>query len=84
MSEVDFAARLNRLFELVPGPDGRPFSNEAVIAGLANMAAPRFRRDYLSELRSGRRTIRRFAISEALAAFFGVDCVLRRGSRPRR
>ena len=73
MSEVDFAARLNRLFELVPGPDGRPFSNEAVIAGLAEHGGPTISKGYLSELRSGKKDNPTLRHIEALAAFFGVD-----------
>ncbi len=72
MSEVDFAERLNRLFELVPGPDGKPFSNEAVIAGLAEHG-PTISKGYLSELRSGKKDNPTLRHIEALAAFFGVD-----------
>lgn len=69
----DFARRLNALFEAVPAPDGRPFTNEAVITGIAQRGGDTISKGYLSELRSGKKDNPTLRHIEALADFFGVD-----------
>lgn len=70
---TDFAARLNRLFEMIPGPDGRTYSNDAVIAGIAAKGGPAISKGYLSELRTGKKTNPTLKHIEALSTFFDVD-----------
>lgn len=70
---TDFAQRLNALFAAVPAPDGRPFTNEAVISGIAERGGDTISKGYLSELRSGKKDNPTLRHIEALADFFGVD-----------
>ena len=70
---VDFAERLNRLFDVVVGPDGQPYSNEAVLRGITAKGEGTISRGYLSELRTGKKTNPTKAHMEALADFFGVS-----------
>lgn len=69
----DFAERLNRLFDAVRGPDGRPYTNDAVIAAIQVAGGATISRGYLSELRSGKKDNPTLRAIVALAAFFGVD-----------
>lgn len=66
-----FAARLNRLFEVVIPPGRGPHTSAEVIAALKaegiTMSAP-----YLSQLRSGNRTNPSTATMAALANFFRI------------
>lgn len=70
---TDFAARLNHLFETITDPDGKPYSNEAVINGIAATGGPTISKGYLSELRTGKKDNPTLKHIEALAGFFGVD-----------
>lgn len=66
-----FAARLNRLFDVVYPPGRGPHTSAEVIAALkaegVTMSAP-----YLSQLRSGNRTNPSTATMAALANFFRI------------
>ncbi len=70
---TDFAARLNHLFDTIVGADGKPYSNEAVISGIAAKGGPTISKGYLSELRSGKKDNPTLKHIEALAGFFEVD-----------
>jgi transcriptional regulator with XRE-family HTH domain len=71
---VNFAERLNRLFELVLAPDGKPYTNEAVVNALAAREdGLTISKGYLSELRNGKKLNPTLRHIEALADFFGVD-----------
>jgi len=69
----DFASRLNDLFDNVPGPDGKPYTNDAVIKVIAASGGPTISKGYLSELRTGKKDNPTLKHIEALADFFGVD-----------
>ena len=68
---ASFAARLNRLFDVVYPPGRGPHTSAEVIAALkaegVTMSAP-----YLSQLRSGNRTNPSMATMTALANFFRI------------
>lgn len=68
-----FAARLNRLFEVVRTPEGRRYTNDAVIAAIRGKGGPTISRGYLSELRSGKKDNPTLRHITALADFFQVD-----------
>ncbi len=70
---ADFAERLNRLFEVAPGPDGQPWTNEAVLRAITAKGEGTISRGYLSELRTGKKTNPTKAHMEALADCFGVS-----------
>lgn len=70
---TDFAARLNHLFDTIVSADGKPYSNEAVINGIAAKGGPTISKGYLSELRSGKKDNPTLKHIEALAGFFEVD-----------
>lgn len=69
---VDFAGRLNHLFETIPGPDGKPYTNEAVVKGIEAAGETTISKAYLSELRTGKKDNPTLKHMEALAGFFGV------------
>ncbi|MEV6097129.1 helix-turn-helix transcriptional regulator [Nocardia sp. NPDC051981] len=66
-----FAARLNRLFEVVHAPGERPHTNSEVAAQLTAWGHP-ISKPYLSQLRSGARTDPSRETIAALARFFRV------------
>ena len=70
---TDFADRLNHLFETITDSDGKPYSNEAVINGIAATGGPTISKGYLSELRTGKKDNPTLKHIQALADFFGVD-----------
>lgn len=69
--EPSFAARLNRLFELVRPLDGDPFTSAEVVDAVRAMNAS-ISRPYMSQLRSGQRNAPSPKVLAALAAFFRV------------
>jgi ESX-1-secreted protein regulator len=67
------ADKLNRLFDTIRRPDGKPHTNEEVAAFCRERTGEPFSRAYMSQLRKGERdnpTKRNLA---ALAAFFDVS-----------
>lgn len=66
-----FAARLNRLFDVVYPPGRGPYRNSEVIQALADrgytLSAP-----YLSQLRTGQRTGPSAEMIGQISAFFGI------------
>jgi transcriptional regulator with XRE-family HTH domain len=73
MQDVDFSARLNRLFDVVRSPDGKPYSNEAVVSSIDEHGWDHVSTGYLSELRSGKKTNPSLRAILALSKFFDVD-----------
>ena len=69
---VDFAGRLNHLFETIPGPDGKLYTHEAVVKGIEAGGETTISKAYLSELRTGKKDNPTLKHMEALAGFFGV------------
>ncbi|AYF79111.1 transcriptional regulator [Nocardia yunnanensis] len=67
----DLARRLNALFEAVPAPGDRPYTNVEVAAQLTAWGHP-ISKPYLSQLRSGARADPSRDTIAALSRFFGV------------
>jgi transcriptional regulator with XRE-family HTH domain len=68
-TEIDFAKKLNTLFETKTKPDGSKYTQEEVIQGPNGVLT----RAYLWKLRTGRAKNPGFNIVQALADFFEVD-----------
>jgi len=68
-TEIDFAKKLNTLFETKTKPDGSKYTQEEVIQGTNGVLT----RAYLWKLRTGRAKNPGFNIVQALADFFDVD-----------
>ena len=66
---IDFAKKLNKLFETRTKPDGTKYTQEEVIQGTKGVLT----RAYLWKLRTGRAKNPGFNIVQALADFFDVD-----------
>jgi len=66
---IDFAKKLNTLFETRTKPDGTKYTQEEVIQGTKGVLT----RAYLWKLRTGRAKNPGFNIVQALADFFDVD-----------
>src|SRR5690554_1806584 len=66
---IDFAKKLNTLFETKTKPDGTKYTQEEVIQGTKGLLT----RAYLWKLRTGRAKNPGFNIVQALANFFEVD-----------
>ena len=61
-----FTARLNRLFDVMPGPDGKPFTTDYVATQTG------VSRTYLTQLRTGKKAKPSMPILARIAAFFDV------------
>jgi transcriptional regulator with XRE-family HTH domain len=68
-TEIDFAKKLNTLFETKTKLDGSKYTQEEVIQGTNGVLT----RAYLWKLRTGRAKNPGFNIVQALADFFDVD-----------
>jgi transcriptional regulator with XRE-family HTH domain len=68
-TQIDFAKKLNTLFETKTKPDGSKYTQEEVIQGTNGVLT----RAYLWKLRTGRAKNPGFNIVQALADFFEVD-----------
>ncbi len=66
---IDFAKKLNTLFETKTKPDGTKYTQEEVIQGTKGVLT----RAYLWKLRTGRAKNPGFNIVQALADFFDID-----------
>lgn len=66
---IDFAKKLNTLFETKTKPDGSKYTQEEVIQGTKGVLT----RAYLWKLRTGRAKNPGFNIVQALADFFDID-----------
>lgn len=66
---IDFAKKLNTLFETRTKPDGTKYTQEEVIQGTKGVLT----RAYLWKLRTGRAKNPGFNIVQALADFFDID-----------
>ncbi|MFJ9522344.1 XRE family transcriptional regulator [Kitasatospora sp. NPDC101801] len=66
------ADRIDRLFEVVRGPDREPYSNEDVARACREATGETFSATYLWQLRTGRRDNPTKRHLEALARFFQV------------
>lgn len=66
---IDFAKKLNMLFETKTKPDGSKYTQEEVIQGTKGVLT----RAYLWKLRTGRAKNPGFNIVQALADFFDID-----------
>jgi transcriptional regulator with XRE-family HTH domain len=68
------AARIEHLFATVKRRDGKPYTNEEVVAAIcASPGGPKISKQYLWQLRRGERENPTKNHLEALAAFFGVS-----------
>jgi len=67
------AAKINRLFEQIRKPNGKPYSSAEVAAFCEKYSGESFSRAYMSYLRNGQRTNPTRQHLTALAAFFDVS-----------
>jgi transcriptional regulator with XRE-family HTH domain len=70
---VSLAYKINKLFDRVRKPDGKPYSSAEVAAWCQEHGVENFSRAYLAYLRKGQRTNPTQQHLAALAEFFGVS-----------
>lgn len=67
------ADKINRLFDQIRKPNGKPYSSAEVAAWCENRTGESFSRAYMSYLRKGQRTNPTHQHLAAMAAFFDVS-----------
>ncbi|HEX5113635.1 MAG TPA: XRE family transcriptional regulator [Pseudonocardiaceae bacterium] len=72
-SGMSLADKINRLFDQIRKPNGKPYSSAEVAAWCENRTGESFSRAYMSYLRKGQRTNPTHQHLAALAAFFDVS-----------
>ncbi|MFV1501314.1 helix-turn-helix domain-containing protein [Mycobacterium kansasii] len=72
-SDLDLAAKLNKLFDIVRKPNEPPMSNQAAVEKIQEKTGVAISATYMWQLRNGSRTNPTVQHVRAIAKFFGVS-----------